>query len=443
MSKSRRKLWRYSAGARGSTVEVFEREPGGMLYARVWDPKKRQQVRIALHHKDQERAKRYAKDESAKLQHGRSHLLTGIVTVGKLIDLYLEHRTPRKKSAKTRVEDQRRGEMWKAVLGEHTRVSDVTIADWEAFVPKRRAGEIDAHGKAVPPKQRVVVGDAAIAHDGKFLRAVYYWGMRWRTTTGMLIEFNPFGAPAPGVKSLFELPKNPTPKRPIVSDNRYERVRAVAHKVLMQARSNTSPTAVQVSSVPRRNNRSNVLSPVRRWMERSYLLELLDLHWETGRRRGAILDLRYNDLVWENGKILAIRWRPVKHAEEAETVVVSSKARAALERVIAQRPGVGSLPLFPAFRDRTKPIPARTADEWLLEAEELAQVESQDGGLWHPYRRAWATKRKHNPDVDVARAGGWKDLATMKRSYQQPDDLTILNVVENPMRLEEKKTHNS
>jgi integrase len=442
VSKKRKRLWRYSAGDRGSTVEVFEREPGGMLYARVWDPQKRKQVRIGLHHKDQERARQYAKDEAAKLQHGRSHLLTGIVTVGLLIELYLEHHTPRKKSAKTRAEDERRGDMWKRVLGERTRANEVTIADWEMFIPKRRTGEIDAHGEPVPPKKRVMVGDAAIAHDGKFLRTVYYWGMRWRTKTGMLIAFNPFAAPAPGVKSLFELPKNPTPKRPIVSDNRYERVRAVANKVLMQARFKGSTTAMQVASAPRRNNKSNKLSPVRRWMERSYLLELLDLHWETGRRRGAILDLRYNDLVWENGKIVAIRWRPVKHAEEAEIVIVSSRARAALERVIAQRPGVGSLPLFPAFRDRAQPLPAKTADEWLLEAEVLAKVDPQDGGLWHPYRRAWATKRKHNPDVDVAHVGGWKDIATMKRSYQQADDLTIQNVVENPMRLEEKKTHN-
>jgi len=442
VSKKRRKLWRYSAGDRGSTVEVFERAPGGMLYARVWDPKKRKQVRVGLHHKDQERAKQYARDEAAKLQSGRSQLLTGALSLGTLIDLYLEHRTPKKKSAKTRGEDERRGRMWKTLLGERTHANDITIVDWEAFVPKRRSGEIDAHGRPVALKKRIVVGDAAIAHDGKFLRTVYYWGMRWRTPTGMLVAFNPFGAPAPGVKSLFELPKNPTPKRPIVSDERYERVRAVAHKVLMQARSQKSATAVQVSTMPRRNNKSMTRSPVRRWMERSYLLELLDLHWETGRRRGAILDLRYNDLVWESGRIVAIRWRPVKHAEETETVVVSSKARAAIERVIAQRPGIGSLPLFPAFRDRTSPMSSKTADEWLLEAEELAKLDPQEGGLWHPYRRAWATKRKHNPDVDVARAGGWKDIATMKRSYQLFDDLTIRNVVENPMRLEERKIRN-
>jgi hypothetical protein len=444
MSRKRKKLWRYSAGDRGATVEVLERTPGGMLYARVYDAATGNRPRISLRHKDQERAKQYARDEAAKLQSGRSHLLTGVVTIGNLIDLYLDHATPKKKSDKARAEDKRRGEMWKRVLGEKTRASDVTVADWNAFVPKRRAGEINAHGEPVKVKERVDVGDAAIAHDGKFLRTIYYWGMRWTVRgQGTLITFNPFGAPAPGVKSLFELPRNLQPKRPIVSDNRYERVRAVAHKVLMQARSKKSPTAVQVMTKARRNNTSKVATPVRRWMERSYLLEILDLHWETGHRRGAILDLRYNDIVWQGGKIVAIRWRPVKHDQQAEEVTVSSRARAALERVLAQRPGVGSVPLFPAFRDPMKPLPEKTADEWLLEAEAIAQLEKQEQGLWHPYRRAWATKRKHNPDVDVARAGGWKDLATMKKSYQQSDDLTIQNVVENPMRLEEKKTHNA
>jgi hypothetical protein len=56
-ARRRKTLWRYSVGDRGSTVEVFEREPGGMLHARVCDPQKRKQVRIGLHHKDQERAK--------------------------------------------------------------------------------------------------------------------------------------------------------------------------------------------------------------------------------------------------------------------------------------------------------------------------------------------------------------------------------------------------
>jgi hypothetical protein len=42
-----------------------------------------------------------------------------------------------------------------------------------------------------------------------------------------------------------------------------------------------------------------------------------------------------------------------------------------------------------------------------------------------------AVERKHLPDVDVAQAGGWRDLATMKRSYQQADAATVLKVIEN------------
>lgn len=43
------------------------------------------------------------------------------------------------------------------------------------------------------------------------------------------------------------------------------------------------------------------------------------------------------------------------------------------------------------------------------------------GALW----------REHLSDVDVAKAGGWRDLATMKRSYQRPDPATVLRVIEN------------
>lgn len=44
-----------------------------------------------------------------------------------------------------------------------------------------------------------------------------------------------------------------------------------------------------------------------------------------------------------------------------------------------------------------------------------------NGGLWHPNRRKWETKRKHLPVTDVAAAGGWKDVNTLLSCYQQPD----------------------
>jgi integrase len=435
--------WRYSAGERGATVTVCERTPGGVLYAMAWDAEKGHQVYVSLHHRDRDLAKQYARDEAEKLRRGRVPIRQGFITAGQLLDLYLEHETPKKRARDAATDDARRAEFWKQQLGERTPAAHVTVAQWDAIAARRASGAIDAHGRAVPLKERRAVGPTTVAHDGKFLRAVFYWGMRWRTAHGPLLTFNPFGAPAPGVRSAFELPKNPQPKRPIVSDDRFARVRAAAERVLMQARSKDAPGARQVATRPRRFRRSDngpiVEKPMLRWMQPSYLPEILDLVWETGRRRIAVLDLRYHDLVWKDGVVVAIRWRPVKHAEDVEEVPVSERARRAIERVLAQRPGLGALPLFPSRRDPRVPITEKTADEWLLAAERIAGVAHLDGGLWHPHRRSWATKRKHQPDVDVAKAGGWKDLKTMKTSYQQADDATLRVVVNEPARLEERK----
>jgi len=61
-----------------------------------------------------------------------------------------------------------------------------------------------------------------------------------------------------------------------------------------------------------------------------------------------------------------------------------------------------------------------------------------DRGIWHPYRRKWATARKHLPLADVAAAGGWKGTQTLTKCYQQPDDATILAVVLGGAELREK-----
>ena len=68
---------------------------------------------------------------------------------------------------------------------------------------------------------------------------------------------------------------------------------------------------------------------------------------------------------------------------------------------------------------------------FLRRAENAAELPHLERGGFHAYRRLFAVERKHLPDVDVARAGGWRDLATMKRSYQQPDLATTLRAIEN------------
>lgn len=71
-----------------------------------------------------------------------------------------------------------------------------------------------------------------------------------------------------------------------------------------------------------------------------------------------------------------------------------------------------------------------TVSTWLLKAEKAAGLPKLVGGVFHPYRRLWATERKALPDADVAAAGGWKDTRALKLSYQQADPATLLRVVE-------------
>ncbi len=72
-------------------------------------------------------------------------------------------------------------------------------------------------------------------------------------------------------------------------------------------------------------------------------------------------------------------------------------------------------------------------------AEKKAELTKLDGSLWHAYRRKWATSRKGLPDVDVAAAGGWSDLTSLKTAYQQPDIETLYKVVSEPTELREAR----
>ena len=70
------------------------------------------------------------------------------------------------------------------------------------------------------------------------------------------------------------------------------------------------------------------------------------------------------------------------------------------------------------------------AENWLLRAYALAGLTKLRGGLWHPFRRKWATERKPYPLRDVAEAGGWSDVQTLLTCYQQPDAETLRMVIE-------------
>jgi hypothetical protein len=93
--------------------------------------------------------------------------------------------------------------------------------------------------------------------------------------------------------------------------------------------------------------------------------------------------------------------------------------------------------LFPSPKDLNKPLRYELAAAWLLKDEALAKVPKLRGGLWHPYRRKWATERKSLPLKDIAAAGGWRDTATLLASYQTADMETMVEVVTSPKPLRE------
>jgi len=85
--------------------------------------------------------------------------------------------------------------------------------------------------------------------------------------------------------------------------------------------------------------------------------------------------------------------------------------------------------LFPAAGKPQIAVSVSVMSKSLRGAYARAGVTRLRGGLWHPWRRKWATERKHMPLKDVAAAGGWKDIETLVRCYQQPDEETLASVV--------------
>jgi len=49
------------------------------------------------------------------------------------------------------------------------------------------------------------------------------------------------------------------------------------------------------------------------------------------------------------------------------------------------------------------------------------------------------TVRKHLPEGDVAQAGGWADLTSLKTTYEHVDDATLYRVVTEPAELREAR----
>lgn len=155
---------------------------------------------------------------------------------------------------------------------------------------------------------------------------------------------------------------------------------------------------------------------------------------ETGKRRSSIVGLRWSDFDFSTSRVT---WSPLYDKRRKTWVVKYPMSFFETVREFQRRLGAVGGYVFPREDDLNRPIPRELVSQWIRKAEEAAGLPKLDGGTTHPYRRKWRSERGHLPPKAVAIAGGWSDLATMERCYNQPDDADVLAVTSEPNKRRE------
>jgi integrase len=263
-----------------------------------------------------------------------------------------------------------------------------------------------------PVVSRIVIQPSArvrrrtVHADLVFLRTMLNWATTVKLEGEWLLEENPLR----GVR----FPREPDPRRPVATFERFQAVRQAGQQL--------------AAGAPKVRERD-------KWIRLELALILAE---GTGRRIGSIRQLRWSDLSL--GENPSIRWRAEFDKKRKEQVVPIPDALA--EEIRAARVRLAAVGDGWVFKQAYKDAPWAPAQcqEYLRQAEAAATVEKLEGGLWHAYRRKWATERKDMPLKDVAAAGGWKDVTTLLTCYQHADETTMLKVMASPIKLVTRRT---
>lgn len=398
--QSARGCWSCTLGERGCRVRILQRQPGGVFVRMTWIPGSGWS-QASLKTRDRREARARGEAFLRALLAGEPAAPEKPLTLGELITRYQrEAPSYRANTARTQAEKRARSELLKLGLGEHTRVERLTLDAVARYVEIRRRGTGWPDGRETSP-----VRARSIAYDLQILRAMIRWACTVRKPDGnWLLAENPLRG--------LSIPREASPKRPVATHDRFLAVREAIGELQHEAESDDER---------------------RKWIRLELALVLAEA---TGRRIGAIAGLRWGDVDFTTP---AITWRAEfdKRRKEATIPIPASLAEELRNfRVKLQAFDAGWL--FPqAAKDR--PWHRSVFDEMLRAAEKKAKVAPLDGGLWHPYRRKWATERKHLAAVDVMKAGGWADRTTLETCYQQATDAGVLEAMASPIKLRDAK----
>jgi integrase len=290
-----------------------------------------------------------------------------------------------------------------AGLGAKKRVAHLTVNDVDRYAEMRRSGDGWPDGRKRQP-----VRARAAREDLELLRTMILWATRERSPDGpWLLSENPLRG--------LRLPKEEDPMRPVATHDRFLKVRKAAHELALTARHEGGEE---------------------RWLRLELALVLAEA---TGRRIGAIRGLRWSDISFDPP---SIHWRADfdKRGREA-TVPMPQELADEIRRFLKLLAVVGDGWLFPSKR-KNAPLSTDYLGQLLSQAERKAGVPKLKGGRWHPYRRKWATERKSTSVKNTMDAGGWKDMQTLLKSYQQADEAGMLEAMSWPVKLRDRKVSN-
>lgn len=418
--------WKVSLGGRGHRVRLFQKRSGGEFYRAIWLPDTNKEDVASLQTSNREEAYRlgsllvsellqisereanpFQRSDSANftpdiatqntfnLSNGTTHTRR-VVKLAELGSRYLrECAAFQNNQEKTKSVASLSIKLLIAVLGANRDVQTISPDDLVRYSAKRRAGGIvyiDNNGEKQVTSS---VRQRCVHTDLGRLRTMLRWACTVFTKDGQrLITFNPV--------SGMRFQKEQNPVRPITSRSRYRTTRRTAR--LLSAAAATKLKRLQ-------------------WIR----LELaLFIAYHTARRRGAIAGLRWDDFDLEGSRIL---WRSELDKKKVEWRTPMPRPFMWGIRFFQQRLGSSRGALFPCDNNTDVSVEADRLSKWLLEAETAAGLPKLKGGLWHPYRRRWASDRMHLPVKAVADAGGWKDVMTLMTCYQQTDEATLLEVM--------------
>ena len=409
--------WVRTLGGYGARIRLFQKRPGGTLFRDVWIPK------VGI---DRKALGTTERDVAEQLG---NELLAALLTQGKtraqggltLVDLWTRFSREcvewRDNAMSTRRDDERRALVLLAHFGDDCDVRSLTPNDVAVFAAQRRAGGIQFVDRRGEETTTRAVRSRAVECDVKLLRAMLRWATTVRVHRGArrLLDANPLD----GLK----LEREKNPRRPVATWERFEKTR-VAIGELRDAEEQGDDRL--------------------RWVLLDLALVIVEA---TGRRIGSVRQLEWPDLDLTSARI---RWRAAADKKRKEwwtpitplLVDEVKRARAAIAE-LAGLQAVNGGPVFFATTDHSRSVDRDTLNSWLEKAEKRAKLERLEGGLWHPYRRKWATERKHHPLKDVAAAGGWKDVNTLLTCYTAADDETVLAVMAEPRKVRDAQAVNS